>query len=62
MALLNRKLRGGAETIFMPASPQYAYISSSSVKEVFSLGGDIAEFVPRSVLRHMNARRSRAKR
>ncbi|MBV8082126.1 MAG: pantetheine-phosphate adenylyltransferase [Candidatus Eremiobacteraeota bacterium] len=62
MALLNRKLKGGAETIFMPASPQYAYVSSSSVKEVFSLGGDIAEFVPPSVLRHMRARRGKAKR
>jgi len=59
MALLNRKLRGGADTIFMPASPQYAYVSSSSVKEVFSLGGDIAEFVPPAVLRRMRALRAR---
>ncbi|HZV78546.1 MAG TPA: pantetheine-phosphate adenylyltransferase [Candidatus Binatus sp.] len=62
MALLNRKLKGGAETIFMPASPEFAFVSSSSVKEVFALGGDVAEFVPRSVLRHMLARRRKRKR
>jgi pantetheine-phosphate adenylyltransferase len=53
MALLNRRLRGGVDTMFLPASLEYAYISSSSVREVFSLGGDIAEFVPPAVLRAM---------
>ena len=57
MALLNRKLRNGVDTIFMPASPEYAYVSSSSVKEVFSLGGDISEFVPPAVESHMRAQR-----
>ena len=57
MALLNRKLRNGVDTIFMPASPEYAYVSSSSVKEVFSLGGDISEFVPQAVERQMRALR-----
>ena len=57
MALLNRKLREGVDTIFMPASPEYAYVSSSSVKEVFSLGGDISGFVPKAVERHMRVRR-----
>jgi pantetheine-phosphate adenylyltransferase len=61
MALLNRKLRG-ADTIFMPASARFAYVSSSSIKEVFSLGGDVAEFVPSSVLRRMRARRVKGKR
>ncbi len=54
MALLNRKLKDGVETIFMPASLDYAYVSSSSVKEVFGLGGDISEFVPPTVLRAMH--------
>lgn len=53
MAVLNRKLRGGPDTIFVPASIEYAYVSSSSVKEVFSLGGDISDFVPAVVLRAM---------
>lgn len=57
MAVLNRKLRGNPDTIFVPASIEYAYVSSSSVKEVFSLGGDISDFVPPVVLRAMSAMR-----
>jgi pantetheine-phosphate adenylyltransferase len=53
MALLNRRLRGGVDTMFLPASLEYAYISSSSVREVFALGGNISEFVPPAVLRAM---------
>lgn len=53
MALLNRKLEDGVDTLFVPASLEYAYVSSSSVKEVFKLGGDVSEFVPTSVLRRM---------
>ncbi|MBC5823266.1 MAG: pantetheine-phosphate adenylyltransferase [Candidatus Eremiobacteraeota bacterium] len=60
MALLNRKLEGGVETMFVPASLEYAYVSSSSVKEVFLLGGDIADFVPPAVLRAMQSLRRTA--
>lgn len=56
MALLNRRLRGGVDTMFLPASLEYAYVSSSSVREVFSLGGDISDFVPAPVLRAMQRR------
>jgi len=55
MAVLNRKLRGRPDTIFVPASIEYAYVSSTSVKEVFSLGGDISDFVPAVVLAAMRA-------
>lgn len=58
MALLNRKLKDGIDTMFVPASLEYAYVSSSSVKEVFRLGGDISEFVPPSVLRRMHGLRT----
>jgi pantetheine-phosphate adenylyltransferase len=57
MALLNRKLEDGVETIFLPATLEYAYVSSSSVKEVFALGGDVAGFVPAPVLRALQRRR-----
>jgi len=53
MSILNRKLKGGIETVFLPASLEYAYLSSSSVKEVYALGGDISEFVPLPVLKRM---------
>jgi pantetheine-phosphate adenylyltransferase len=61
MAVLNRKLRGGADTMFVPASIEYAYVSSSSVKEVFALGGDISDFVPPLVLRAMRSLRTAGK-
>lgn len=60
MALLNRRLRGGVDTVFVPASVEYAYVSSSSVKEVFRLGGDVSEFVPPGVLRRLERQRALA--
>jgi pantetheine-phosphate adenylyltransferase len=62
MAVLNRKLRGAADTMFVPASIEYAYLSSSSVKEVFALGGDISDFVPPVVLRAMQQLREAGSR
>jgi pantetheine-phosphate adenylyltransferase len=38
--------RMGVETVFLPTSPEYSYISSSLIKEVVSLGGDISGLVP----------------
>ncbi len=49
MALVNRKLDPRMETMFMMTNSKYAYLSSSIVKEVASLGGDIREMVPPQV-------------
>jgi pantetheine-phosphate adenylyltransferase len=49
MALTNRKLAGDIETVFLMPSAQYSFLSSSVVKEIARLGGDIACFVPKSV-------------
>jgi len=46
MALINRSLCGGAETVFLPASTEYMYLSSSMVKEIAHYGGDITAYVP----------------
>ena len=46
MALMNRRLNPAIETFFMISSEEYAYISSSFVKEISSLGGDIHTMVP----------------
>src|ERR1700690_3353157 len=46
MALMNRRLQPGLETIFLPASENFALISSRLVKEVISLGGNISGLVP----------------
>lgn len=46
MALMNRRLAPGIETVFMMAGEAYSFISSRIVKEVISLGGNIADLVP----------------
>lgn len=47
IAQTNRKLSNGAlDTIFLTTSLEYAYLSSSSVKEIASFGGDISQCVP----------------
>ena len=49
MALMNRRLKSSIETVFMVPAQEYTYLSSSLVKEVFRLGGDVAGLVPESV-------------
>ena len=46
MAQTNRKLGEDVDTIFLTTSLEYAYLSSSTVREVASFGGDISKFVP----------------
>jgi pantetheine-phosphate adenylyltransferase len=46
---MNKHLNPTIETLFMTPAEQYANISSSLVREILSLGGDISHFVPRSV-------------
>jgi pantetheine-phosphate adenylyltransferase len=58
MALMNRRLSPGIETIFMMANEAYSFISSRLVKEVFSLGGDIGGLVPPSVEARLRQRLS----
>tara|TARA_B100000700_G_scaffold241350_1_gene268544 strand:+ start:2102 stop:2566 length:465 start_codon:yes stop_codon:yes gene_type:complete len=53
MAQANSTLKG-YETIFIPSSPEYGYLSSSMVKEIHSYGGDIKSLVPEYVLERMN--------
>lgn len=45
MAQTNRALYDGADTIFIPTSIEYSFLSSTTVKEVASLGGDISRLV-----------------
>ncbi len=46
---LNRTLASDVETLYMMASPQYSFVSSSGVKEIASFGGNVDELVPRAV-------------
>lgn len=61
MALINRKLNPRLETMFLPSSTKYTYVSSSMVKEMASYGADLSDFVPREIIadiqEKMNGRR-----
>ena len=54
MAAMNRHLTG-VETVYLPADARYVHLSSSLIKEVHGLGGDISEFVPTAVLRRLQS-------
>jgi len=46
---MNRKLAPQLETVFLIASSEHAFISSSMVREIAALGGDVSAFVPQAV-------------
>ena len=50
MALTNRKLNPEAETVFLTTTAEHMYLSSSLVKQVAGLGGDISGFVPDCIM------------
>jgi pantetheine-phosphate adenylyltransferase len=55
-ALMNRSL-SGVDTVFLPSDPRWSFVSSTLVKEVYNLGGNVAEYVPPAVLAVMRAKR-----
>lgn len=56
MALTNRKLNAQLETIFLVSQPKYSFLSSSIVKEIASLGGDISGFVSQNVAKRLQTK------
>lgn len=60
MALMNRRLWDGMETVFLAPDLEHSYLSSSLVRQIASLGGDVSPFVPENVLRRLNERFGRA--
>jgi pantetheine-phosphate adenylyltransferase len=59
MALMNRKLRGTVETVFMMPHERYTYISSRLIKEVASLGAPVTGLVPAAVEERLTAKFAR---
>ncbi len=49
MALTNKKLNPDIETLFLTTSAENMYLSSSMVKQIASMGGDISDFVPQII-------------
>ncbi len=56
LAGMNKRLVPEADTIFMPTTEHYSYISSSLIREIASLGGDVTEFVHPLVCEALNER------
>jgi pantetheine-phosphate adenylyltransferase len=59
MALMNRRLWDGMETVFLAPDLEHSYLSSSLVRQIASLGGDVSPFVNASVLGRLNMRLGR---
>ena len=49
MALMNRHVNAEIDTVFLMPHEDYTYLSSTTVKELAELGGDVSEFVPENV-------------
>jgi len=56
MALMNRELFPELETIFLTPNVEHSFLSSSLVREITSLGGDMRRFVSPSVMERLQAR------
>ena len=56
MALMNRNLNDDITTLFMMPHEKYTHISSSLLKEVLKLGGDISDYVPGSIIKKIISR------
>jgi len=50
---MNRRLSPELETMFLTPAEQYEFISSSMIKEIARLGGDVSSFVPEIVQHHL---------
>src|SRR5215218_356566 len=59
MNQLNRHLAGDIESVYLMASPQYSFLSSSGVKEIATFGGDVSDLVPDEVARRLKEALSR---
>jgi pantetheine-phosphate adenylyltransferase len=53
MNQLNRHLADDIESVYLMASPQYSFLSSSGVKEIATFGGDVSDLVPEQVARRL---------
>jgi pantetheine-phosphate adenylyltransferase len=56
LANMNRALSPDIESIFLTPSEKFSYISSSLVREISSLKGDVSQFVPSNVAKALAAR------
>lgn len=55
MAQTNRKI-AGVETVFLPARPEHAFVSSTLIRQIARLGGDVSSLVPPAVAERLARR------
>ncbi len=58
MALTNRQMNPSIETLFLMPKQDYSYVSSSNVREIAKMGGNIDQFVPPPILKALQGRYS----
>lgn len=61
MALMNRRLDSGIETVFMMTNAEYSYLSSSIIKEVAGFGGSVDGLVPEVVKEYLERKFAKSK-
>ena len=61
MALMNRRLDSGIETVFMMTNAEYSYLSSSIIKEVAGFGGSVEGLVPEIVKQYLERKFMKSK-
>jgi len=49
IALVNKEMHGELETVFLLTDPEYAYITSTIVREILKHGGDASKFIPEQI-------------
>ena len=54
LASMNRRLSPDIESLFLTPSEEYAFVSSSLVREIAAMGGDVAQFVPEVVAKALS--------
>jgi pantetheine-phosphate adenylyltransferase len=59
MALMNRRLAPGIETVYLMPNEKYTYLSSTIIKDVARNGGDVSRFVPQPVIRVLSEKFAR---
>lgn len=62
MAAMNKRLRPDIETLFMMTAPEFAYLSSTLIREVAGFGGSVSGLIPPAVERRLTQKFSRSQR
>ena len=61
MSLMNRNLDSGIETVFLMAKEEYSHLTSSLLRQIALLGGDLSKFLPEPVKHALIEKARRAK-